>query len=236
MAIRYILFDLDGTLLPMDQELFVKAYVKGLAAKMAPYGYDPKQVADALWMGTGAMMKTDGALRNDELFWKVFQGIVGPFTDEHFAAVEDFYHNEFQSVRQVCGFSPRSKEVVDRVKELGFTPVLATNPLFPSLATESRVRWAGLQPEDFAYITVYDNSHYCKPNVAYYEEVLNVIGAAPHECVMVGNDAREDTVVEALGMQVFLLTDCLINSDGRDISGYPRGGFDELMKFIEDLR
>lgn len=34
MAIRYILFDLDGTLLPMDQELFVKAYLKGLAAKI----------------------------------------------------------------------------------------------------------------------------------------------------------------------------------------------------------
>lgn len=235
MAIRYVLFDLDGTLLPMDQELFVKAYVKGLAAKMAPYGFDPKQIGDALWVGTGAMMKTDGSLRNDELFWKVFQGIVGPFSEAHFAAVDDFYQNEFQDVRHVCGFSPCAAEVIAKVKEKGLIPVLATNPLFPRMATESRIRWAGLVPEDFAYITVYDNSHYCKPNVAYYEEILRTIGAEPHECVMVGNDAKEDTAVEALGMQVFLLTDCLLNGDNRDISKYPNGGFDELLAFIDAL-
>ena len=33
-----ILFDLDGTLLPMDQEVFVKDYLNRLAAKMVPYG------------------------------------------------------------------------------------------------------------------------------------------------------------------------------------------------------
>ena len=235
MGIRYVLFDLDGTLLPMDQELFVKAYVKGLAGKMAPYGFDPKQIGDALWVGTGAMMKTDGSLRNDELFWKVFQGIVGPFSEEHFAAVDDFYQNEFQSVRNVCGFSPRAAEVIARVKALGLIPVLATNPLFPRLATESRIRWAGLEPEDFAHVTVYDNSHFCKPNVAYYEEILRTIGAAPEECVMVGNDAKEDTAVAALGVQVFLLTDCLLNGDACDINEYPNGGFDELLTFIDAL-
>ena len=235
MAIRYVLFDLDGTLLPMDQEVFIKAYLKGLAAKMAPYGFDPQKISEALWVGTGAMMKTDGSLRNDELFWKVFQGIVGPFGEEHFAAVDDFYANEFQSVRDVCGFSPCAAKVIAGVKAKGLIPVLATNPLFPRAATESRVRWAGLEPEDFAYITVYDNSHYCKPNVKYYEEILGIIGAAPEECVMVGNDAKEDTAVEALGIPVFLLTDCLINSDGRDISKYPNGGFDELIAYIHSL-
>ena len=52
---------------------------------------------------------------------------------------------------------------------------------------------------------------------------------------MVGNDAKEDTAVEALGIPVFLLTDCLINSDGRDISKYPNGGFDELIAYIHSL-
>ena len=37
---------------------------------------------------------------------------------------------------------------------------------------------------------------------------------------------------EKLGMRVFLLTDCLINKDGRDISCYPQGGFSELMAYI----
>ena len=52
---------------------------------------------------------------------------------------------------------------------------------------------------------------------------------------MVGNDADEDMIAEKLGMRVFLLTDCLINRGGKDISRYPHGGFPELMEFIRAL-
>jgi len=235
MAIQYILFDLDGTLLPMNQELFVQAYVKGLAAKMAPLGFDPQKVVDGLWAGTGAMMKNDGSLRNDALFWKVFCTFAGEEALNHLDTVDDFYANEFQKVKDVCGFAPESAQAIARIKELGYKVVLATNPLFPRAATESRVRWAGLQPEDFELITVYDNSYHCKPNPAYYEDILRTIDAKPEECVMVGNDAKEDMVAETLGMQVFLLTDCLINSENRDISKYPQGSFTQLMEFVEKL-
>lgn len=235
MAIRYILFDLDGTLLPMDQELFVKAYLKGLAAKLAPLGFDPQKVIDGLWAGTGAMMKNTTGLRNDELFWKVFCGIVGDEALHHLDTIDDFYRNEFQAVAKVCGFAPEAAQVIKEIKELGYKVVLATNPLFPRLATESRVRWAGLEPEDFELITVYDNSYHCKPNPDYYADILRQIGAAPSECAMIGNDVKEDMVAETLGMKVFLLTDCLINSDNRDISCYPQGSFRELMEFVRGL-
>ena len=46
MGIKVVLFDLDGTLLPMDQDVFVKTYFKGIAAKLAPYGYEPKALID----------------------------------------------------------------------------------------------------------------------------------------------------------------------------------------------
>ena len=52
---------------------------------------------------------------------------------------------------------------------------------------------------------------------------------------MVGNDAVEDVAVEQLGMKVFLLTDCLINKSGKDLSAYPQGSFDELLAYIETL-
>lgn len=235
MAIKFILFDLDGTLLPMDQELFVKAYVKGLAAKMAPLGFDPQKVIDGLWAGTGAMMKNTSGKRNDEVFWQVFCSIAGEDALNHMDTIDDFYANEFQQVRNVCGFAPEAAEAVRSIKEMGYKVVLATNPLFPRAATESRVRWAGLQPEDFELITVYDNSYHCKPNPAYYEDVLQAIGAAGEECVMIGNDAKEDMIAETLGMQVFLLTDCLINSENRDVSKYPQGSFAELMEFVKAL-
>ena len=53
MAITTVLFDLDGTLLPMDQDLFTKKYFGALAAKLAPHGYDPEQLIKGVWAGSG---------------------------------------------------------------------------------------------------------------------------------------------------------------------------------------
>ena len=69
----------------------------------------------------------------------------------------------------------------------------------------------------------------------YYKEILAKLDLKAEECVMVGNDVNEDMVAEKLGMKVFLLTDCIINKDNKDISVYPNGGFDQLKEFIEKL-
>ena len=58
MPITTVLFDLDGTLLPMDQEVFVRTYLSLLAKKMAPLGYDPQRLTEAIWKGTAAVVKT----------------------------------------------------------------------------------------------------------------------------------------------------------------------------------
>jgi hypothetical protein len=52
---------------------------------------------------------------------------------------------------------------------------------------------------------------------------------------MVGNDVGDDMVAEALGMKVFLLTDCLINKTDRSVEEFPNGNFDDLRKYIEEL-
>lgn len=235
MKIKAVLFDLDGTLLPMDQDVFVKAYLKGLAGKLAPHGYDPEALVGGIWEGTGAMVKNDGAVTNEERFWEVFSRRFGPEERRDEPVFEDFYRNEFQSVRHVCGFHPGAAEVIALLKERGLRRVLATNPLFPAVATHSRIRWAGLEPDDFEWITTYENSRFCKPNPDYYRDILTKTGLSPEECVMVGNDVAEDMVAEKLGMGVFLLTDCVINKDGRDLSRYSRGGFPELMAYLNSL-
>ena len=233
--ITTILFDLDGTLLPMDQEVFVKDYLGRLAKKMAPHGYDPQLLVQAVWKGTGAMVKNDGWQSNEAVFWQVFTGIFGQEALKDLPLFEEFYETEFQEARRSCGFNPAAAETVRALHAMGYTTVLATNPLFPPVATQSRVRWAGLEPEDFAFITTYDNSSFCKPNPDYYREILGKLKLKSEECLMVGNDVGEDMIAEALGMQVFLLTDCLINRDGSDISRYPHGSFPELLSYIRSL-
>lgn len=111
---------------------------------------------------------------------------------------------------------------------------LATNPIFPMAATETRIRWAGLEPSDFILVTAYENSWYCKPNPAYYREILEKLNLEPEECLMVGNDVTEDMAAAKIGMNVFLLTDCLVNKEREDINRYPRGSFEQMLGYLEN--
>ena len=234
MKLTTVLFDLDGTLLPMDNDVFTKGYFKLLAAKLAPYGYEPKQLIDAVWAGTAAMVKNDGKSSNEEKFWQKFSEIYGEKAVTDKPIFDEFYAKEFQNAKSVCGYNPKAAETVRMVREMGLRTVLATNPIFPHKATESRIRWAGLEPEDFELYTTYENTGFCKPNPDYYKDIINRIGVNADECLMVGNDVTEDMVAKTIGMKVFLLTDCLINKAEKDISEYPNGNFDQLMVFIQN--
>lgn len=237
MSIKAVLFDLDGTLLSMDQDHFIKTYLGGLARHLAPYGYDPERFSKALWKGTGAMIANDGSRRNEEVFWEAFSEM-NPDRDlendqKYF---DDFYMTSFDSVKDVVAvYNPLSVKAVEHIKARGLRTVLATNPLFPSIATEKRIAWAGLSPLDFEFFTSYENSCFSKPSLGYYEQVVDRTGLSFSECLMVGNDVSDDMVAEKLGMRVFLLTDNLINKDGMDISVYPHGNFEDLIAYIDSI-
>ena len=235
MSITTVLFDLDGTLLPMDQDVFVKDYFGRIADKLAPQGYDPKKLVETIWRGTGAMVKNDGSKTNEKAFWEVAVAVYGDriVKDKHF--FDEFYEEEFDKIKTVCGYYPAAAEIVHSLKKKGYRVVLATNPIFPARATQWRIQWAGLKPEDFELYTTYENSRYCKPNPDYYRDILKQLNISAEECLMVGNDVQEDMIARELGMQVFLLTDCMINKTGTDISQYPNGGFDALAQFLEAL-
>ena len=232
--IKVALFDLDGTLLPMDQDEFIAAYFSTLVGKLAPFGYD-KKLIDVVWRGTFDMIKNNGEVTNDTLFWKAFIAEYGERAQSDERLFDDYYNNDFQKVSAACGFNPKAAEVVSFCKASGLRVALATNPIFPAVATNARIKWAGLHPSDFELVTTYEHSHSCKPNLAYYEEICDKLNVLPSECVMIGNDVSEDMVARDLGMSVFLLTDCLINKTNADISEYPHGSFDALTDFIKEL-
>lgn len=232
---KAILFDLDGTLLPMEQEVFVRDYLGRMTAFLPPHGYDPQSLIKAVWAGTGAMVKNDGKALNEDVFWYVFNSILGRDATQDLALFEEFYRTEFQKAKDSCGFNPAAVEAIRQIKDMGYRLILATNPLFPAIATHSRIRWAGLNPEDFELITTYENSRFCKPNPDYYREILGKIALDGSQCLMVGNDVGEDMIAGTLGMKTFLLTDCLINKTGEDITQYPNGSFPELLHYIRSL-
>lgn len=235
MKITTILFDLDGTLLPMDQDRFTEAYFKMLTQKLLPHGYEPKKLIDSIWVGTAAMVRNTGQQTNEEAFWKKFTELNGEQVLADKPLFEEFYQKDFQQVKDFCGYNPKAAQMVAALKQRGFRLALATNPIFPAVATESRIGWAGLAPEDFEWYTTYENSSYCKPNPDYYRALLEKLKVQPEECLMVGNDASEDAAALKVGMSFFLLTDCLINKENKDISEYPQGDFDKLLEFVNEL-
>lgn len=232
--LKTVLFDLDGTLLPMDQDTFVKAYFGPLTRWVAPYGYDAATLVRVLWRFTEAVGKNDGACTNMELFWSMLEEQFGRDCRVDNPVFEAFYREDFQLAKAVCGVAPEAKTVLALLKQRGIRRVLATNPIFPAIATEARIQWAGLEASDFEYITTAENSCHGKPDPAYFSDILAKIECRPEECLMVGNDAIEDTAAAQVGIPVFLLTDCLINKENRDLSSFPQGDFPALLAYLKE--
>ena len=231
MNFKAVLFDLDGTLLPMDQDVFTKSYFGAIAKWLAPHGFEPTALVDSIMKGSVAMVKNDGTKTNEAVFWDCFEGRMGKVDKELF---DSFYRLEAIKLMALCGEDARAARVVEWVREAGGIAVLATNPMFPAIFTHMRAEKAGLVPEEFALVTTYENSSHCKPNPEYYRDILAALNLAPEDCLMVGNDVEEDMIpAVSLGMKVFLLTDRLINKKNRDISAFPNGDFDSLLHFLK---
>ncbi len=230
--IEVVLFDLDGTLLPMDQDVFVQTYFGLLAKNLSNYGYEPKKLIESIWLGTKSMIMNDGKQTNEKVFWNTMSNIYGPNVINDESKFESFYINDFPLVKNSCGFDKRANEVIKFLKSKGYRLILATNPIFPRIATEQRIKWAGLDINDFEFVTTYENSSFSKPNLKYYLEILEKNYCKVENCLMVGNDVAEDMIVNKLGVDVFLLTRDLINKNNEDISNYPNGNYDDLLEYV----
>ncbi|MBQ9098657.1 MAG: HAD family hydrolase [Clostridia bacterium] len=234
MKYEGIFFDLDGTLLPMDNDTFTKGYLGLLARAVAPYGFEPKSMVSAMWKGVSAMVKNDGSRPNCDVFWEVFAGILGEFVMKYIPNFDAFYTDGFHQASQFTAPTPLAAKAVALAHQKAHKVVLATNPLFPRVAVESRLSWIKLGSDDFDLVTDYSNSAYCKPNPEYYLDICRRMGVDPRRCLMVGNNAEEDIrAAQAAGLSTFLLTDHLI-AEG-EIPETPKGSFDNLISYLEQL-
>ena len=237
MSIKHILFDLDGTLLPMVQEEFVRYYMPLLAKAYMAEGIkiDPGEFIAAVWSGYEAMVKNDGTRTNREAFWSHMKEQLPIPLDQAEEIALKFYEDDFN--KAICTTKPTelSDRVVKTAKKKGLETYLATNPVFPRCATLNRIRWAGLDAEDFRIITTYEKCVYCKPNPNYYEKILEKFDLNPAECLMVGNDVQEDLSIRTLGVRTFLVTDTMENRKNLPVDSEYTGSLADLLEFIEKM-
>ena len=117
---KNILFDVDGTLLPMDVHEFVKYYFGSLCEKMIPVlKIEPKALTDSIMAGLGAMAKNDGSALNRDVFWKAAAKVSGVDLIKYEDMFTDYYNNEFVAAKTATFVNPYAKKCVDFAKENG---------------------------------------------------------------------------------------------------------------------
>jgi len=229
-----ILFDLDGTLLPMDFQVFMKLYFENMEKYF--YSYDkPKSMFEMVMASTEQMIKTNDGRTNEDIFMTYFGTYVGDRLPQFIDRFNSFYEELFENVKASTYQSPIITKCIKLLKDKGYTLVIATNPLFPFKANLHRIRWAGLNKNDFSYITSFEENKHCKPYPQFYQEVLSKIDKNPEECIMVGNDVEEDLVSGKLGLETYLITDCIINAKNLENTANHTGNYNDFLDFCNKL-
>lgn len=232
---KVILFDLDGTLLPLDEKLFVDIYFTELSKVFSEYNIESNKLVEAIWTATHEIVKNDGKRTNEEAFWEKFKSIINIDLSNVKEVLEKFYANEFFTKLKKCSTENNlAKVAVNLAKKNGRKVVLATNPVFPIDALV-RLKWTGLDIDDFDYVTHYSNSSFSKPNPKYYLDLCKKLDVEPKECLMIGNDERQDIfAASSAGMNCYLVTDNL-NSYPECKVNCEKGSFKDLIEKLKVL-
>ncbi len=228
-----ILFDLDCTLLQMNQDIFLKQYFNLVYMKAKELGYQPDEFLQTFSKAAYTIVKNDGRVTNEELFWKQMKKTY-PDVDRLKDVFYDFYLNEFNTISNIVQVQSISNEIIKELKKKGYFIILATNPLFPRICTEQRIRWANMNPDDFDYISTYENSTYCKPNHLYYEEIFEKLNLKMEGSIMVGNDVEDDFSDLPKEIKKILITDFLINTNNLKID-MPTYTLTEFLNFVKEV-
>jgi FMN phosphatase YigB (HAD superfamily) len=229
-----VLFDLDGTLLPMDTDTFIAAYVQDVAAFVAATT-EPTAFVEHLLAGTAAMLQPrTERMTNETAFMETFFADGRFDKDVMLPLFERYYEERFPALVKLTAPDPAARLAVEAAVAAGHRIAVATNPLFPAVAIEERLRWAGVADLPWDLVTTYEHMHSCKPHLSYYEEILERLGVRPERAMMVGNDVGEDLIAAELGMRTFLVEDQVINRDNRPIQCDFRGPLAAVAPFFEE--
>lgn len=201
-ALKAVFFDLDGTLLDVDMTAFLPQYLALVSRRVADLT-PPEQFVAHLLRATNAMVANDGEATNDAVFWAAFGPLTGRSRAEWEPIFSSFYAQDFPKLKQLAQPCPGARRVVETALAQGLEVVIATNPVFPETAIHQRMAWAGLADLPFRWVTTYENSRFCKPNVRYFEALAAEVGHAPEECLVVG-DEDMDMVAAHVGHPTFL--------------------------------
>lgn len=229
---RAVLFDLDGTLLDLDLDAFLLRYFAALeraAAPLAQYVGSSGSFMAAMGEATRAMMKRHPGRTNQAVFYDEMLRRTGMDLADHWPVFEAFYRDVFPQLADTAGPAPGAQQAVATARALGLRIAIATNPIFPRVAVEQRLAWAGVSDADVDVVTTYEQMESCKPYPEYFLQTAALLGVAAQECMMVGDDPVLDLPARAVGMRTYY-----VGSRSDAIADH-RGDLHRLADLLPDL-
>ena len=223
-----ILFDLDGTLLDVDVNAFLRRYFRAIQAAVGPR-FPGVEFMPSILASTEAMQSRHSELTNRQAFFRDFLDRTGVDIGENWGMFEDFYRDVFPTLGEGYGPAAGAREAVEAARSLGLKVAVATQPIFPRIAIEHRLAWAGMAGDDFDAVTSYETMHACKPQAAYFRETCALMGCEPRECLMIGDDRGIDMPAADAGLRTFYV--------GRDAEAAAdfRGTLEDVPALLEQL-
>lgn len=199
--IKAVLLDMDNTLLRNPDMAFAQAFLSIFGDYFHAHGYTdiiPNLRKAIRVMGSGQ--------RGNRTNRQVLVDLAGGDPEEMNQLIDSFYADIYPQLQNCISAVPGAKELIYQLREMDYSVVIATNPLYPESAIRQRMSWAGLPLEDdlYALITSADTMHFAKPDPAYYGEILGRVGVEPDEAIMIGDSLRNDiSPAQTVGLHTF---------------------------------
>jgi FMN phosphatase YigB (HAD superfamily) len=196
------LFDLDGTLSAVSDEDFARRYFQ-LVFSSAEGRVVLEKLMSALEVSLKALFgDRDNFKNNYDLFMERFVESMGDHDQNWYEQFfNEFYDGDYNKLEELVAPRENVVKVLKDLRKAGKGIIIATNPIFPGKAINKRLEWVGVEKKFLDYVTTMENSHYVKPDLRYYREILEVNGLEASNCVMIGNDMSMDGVCSDVGIE-----------------------------------
>ncbi len=229
--IKTLLLDLDGTLVGMRTKRTQLHFVLGT---LSQWRYEIPT-----WKAVGALRAVNQAMRkpsldrtNAERAVDAFAKVTGLSHDTAAIKLLRTMEQVFPELKSYFYPMPGAAEFVRWAYER-YSLILATNPVWMREIIEYRVRWAGVDPAMFRFVTHAGVMHALKPLPEYYREILQRNELDPAECLMIGNEVVMDQPAQRVGLPVFLVTPGLSHAVPKE-PGVWKGDFHALRRWLEE--